>query len=304
MFPERELVNYAVKSQWNHLPSLGRPLWDLEQYRDLIPEERSRRVFEEMREMIGQPTLEVWRYLFAKFTPELPENSAALGVFYYYHREPDSTDFLQRESRVIFPLNVVLNSELLSQNWIDHQREKLAQKWDLSPISFGISGNIFASLELDSMLSFSERVGKLGEHWYSRKDSEVLLQRTGKAAFMVFADIDGETSDEQFMSVSEQLGMPFLVVDTRRGHHLLFPLLFRSFFGSALNFDPMEIEATSRMGLVLGVDFDTRYIFHSHLKREYVLRVTPGLFREETPRISAVVWDRNTIVKEPAQKST
>jgi len=119
---------------------------------------------------------------------------------------------------------------------------------------------------------------------------------------MVFGDIDERTSDEQFLRASRQLGTPLLVANTERGHHVLFPLLFGAGIGGTGARDA-EILATKELGLVIDVNFEDRYLHRSHGNYEFVLRVTSGLRREETPRISALVWDGNTIVRSPAPKS-
>lgn len=296
MPPEKKIFNYAAGTRWpwSCLSSLGEGVWDLRQYKDLNPEQRIEKTFNEMRSMIGQPTLEAWRYLCAKFATGLPEDSAIMGIFYYYRREPESIDYIQEELRVLFPFKVAINPDLLSWDWINRQREDLAQKWDLSPVSFGISGNIYSSHELESVLPFSKKIGELGEHWFSSRHRRILSKQTGRAAFMVFGDIDKKTSDEQFMSASRQLGTPFLVADTTKGHHILFPLLFKSYHSRDAR---MEIEVGSKIGLVVGIDLHDRHIFHSLQNYEYVLRVTPGLGREEVPKISALVWDGSTIVR-------
>ena len=297
MSPEKsEILNYNTErlNHWEWLTMLGMPIWDVKEFfPDKSPRERQLKAFNELSNLIGQPSLDAWRYFLRVFASDFPGIAAVACVFYHYYREPKSTEFIKRESRILFPLEVAIDPNLLSWEWIDRQRENLAKKWKLSPVSFGITGNVYCQTEWDWIRSPLFDKGELGEYWI-HDEIQASSRLLGRERVMVFGDVDEKTSDKQFLSASEQLGTPFLIADTKKGHHVLFPLLFG---GRSFNLRDIEIEATSAIGLTLGVNFHTRYIFRSHRNYEYVLRVTPGLGREETPMISALVWDGNTIVR-------
>ncbi|GAJ08079.1 unnamed protein product, partial [marine sediment metagenome] len=245
-------------------------------------EEKQALVLQEMRALIGQPTLEAGRYLWKRFS-EFVDIAAVAGCFYYYHRNPSEPKGEQKEAFVVFPIEVALSPEGLSKEWIDSQRIRLTEEWGLEPITFGITGNLYSTFEWESLQSLIPSRGQLDEYWCD--DNLRLL--TERQRFMSFVDIDKKLSDQQLLSISEQLGTPFLVADSTRGHHLLLPLIFDS------HLDPsIQDKVYPKIGCVLGMGWEEhRYLWHSLERGMSSVRVTPGLQRPEVPTVSAVVWD-------------
>lgn len=264
MSPEILDYNKERLRNWDWLTMLGKPVWNTKALEKMACEDRQLEAFNELKNLIGQPSLDAWRHFLTRFNSDSPGIAATHCVFYYYDRKPGSKESIKRESRVFFPFDVVINPNLISWDWI---RSPL---WDK---------------------------GELGEYWV-HDELRVSPRHLFREQFMVFGDIDEKASDEQFLEASRELGTPFLVADTERGHHVLFPLLFGSGIGGSSSRDA-EVLATKEIGLVLAVEFEDRYLWRSHGNYEFVLRVTPGLRRKETPTISALVWDGNTIVKSP-----
>ncbi|HUS60135.1 MAG TPA: hypothetical protein VMX76_02010 [Nevskiaceae bacterium] len=275
--------DYSLRKRlWDDLTRLGMPVWDYEGAHTSI--ERQRVVFQEMGDLIGKPSLEAIRYLWKRFS-DFVDIAAVAGCFYYYDRERDKKEYIQKEAAVAFPLEVALDLKKLSWQWIDDQRNRLAKEWGLEPVSFGITNVIYSSIDWQLANSSPLPHGGLSECWFG--DPRSLLENT---KFIAFADIDKKMPDEQILQISKELGTPFLVADTARGHHLLFPLIFG---------ERRKTNVCTRIGLVLGFGWEEhRYLWHVLERGVATIRVTPGLRREETPKISALVWDENIIVRE------
>lgn len=286
--------NTERRKHWSWLTMLGEPIWDTEVFRGISPNDSLLMTFSETRGFVGKSSLDALRYFWTIFSSDSLKLSAVECIFYYYSRKPKQLEFIQRESRVVFPLEVAINPNRLSLEWINRQRSNLVKKWGLGPVSFGITGNVYSPTEWNYLQSYPCDTGELGEHWFHDVRRIRPSRFPGHQRFMVFTEMDKKATDEQFLYTCEQLGTPFLVVDTRQGHHLLFPLLFDN---GGTGERKTETEVYSKLGLILGIDFDHRYLFHCLERYESVIRVTPGLGREEVPLVSALVWDGKTIIR-------
>jgi len=165
MSPEILDYNKERLNHWEWLTMLGKPIWDVRAFSKMNREDRQLEAFNDLKNLIGQPSLEAWRYFLTQFNSDSPGIAAVHCVFYYYDRKPKSTECIQRESRVFFPFDVAIDSNIISWDWINRERAKLAQKWGLSPVSFGISGNVYCKTEWEWIRSPLFDKGELGEYW-------------------------------------------------------------------------------------------------------------------------------------------
>ncbi|EKD62136.1 MAG: hypothetical protein ACD_52C00291G0002 [uncultured bacterium] len=302
----KEISYRELGFDWTKLVSYSTWAWDAPDasgnLQTLISSDREARIKEEMTALIGKPSLEAFRYLWAKFEHSIPGGIQAVRtMFYYYHRASGKPERDEDKTRVVIPFAAAIDPEKLSLDWISDGQRRLESEWGRPGMSvaFGIATQVYSQDDCEVANSYMHEAGPWGEKWFPGLNNAVLHSNSSYS--LVVADVDRPAKTEELEKASEILGAPFFDIRTQRGHHLIFPALIKSHPFAP---DSIVTRVNSVVGLGLSaaglyVD-DNRHLLHLLQTGETCLRVSTGLNRPEIPNIAGVVWG-NEVIRSPLQ---
>lgn len=242
--------------------------------------ERESAALREMTALVGSPSLVAVRYLWRSFS-QWKDIAGVGGVFYV-------GTGVETQKRFTVPVGFAIGNEFTT--WIEEWRGKLAAKWQVATVNYGVTGRLWSEFEMAVLRPLApevERNGCLGfwDNFYGR---DRLLHYLGQR-FLMFVDVDCKLDDQELIRIEREVGSPFWKVMTERGVHLIFPVVFDNGLGGR------GVEAKVNSIILLGfghagVGLDIANRGHVGFDSEPVIRVV-GRGDSSPPVVEAVVWD-------------
>ena len=236
-----------------------------------------------MQSKIGRPSLDAVKWLWSDFGRD--DIWGVGGVFYYYDHPAGSVAAIKKVQRVIVPIGFSCTGGF--DGWVEDHRLELEKRWNLGTVAFGVNGMMYSENDIPTGVPHDNGSHGTMIFWDTEVTNNLVL-RNPSDKFLVFSDIDTKVDDALLAKAGLEIGSPFLVAETRRGYHLIFPVLF---VGGYQRDRLARVEGRIMIGLTrAGIGMDVSNAGHILETNESVIRVTSGLRRDDTPSIVGVVW--------------
>jgi len=220
--------------------------------------------------LIGKSSFEAFKFIFSQVTGS---GGAVAGYFYYYNRPIGTNAINSKRIAVLIPLK--LFSKNCTEGWINKTRDYLSRKWKVENVNFGFGGRIYSKSEVLEINNSGKFIRKdpLGNLWIKAQDPQMLINKPPMHYFILL-DIDKKLDLTVLKKLKKELGdRKAILIDTNRGHHLIFIQPNMSKKGNYLEFANNYIGLSLQLEAV-GVPIDLRNVLHEVQRLDGVLRVT------------------------------